>query len=220
MLRIRAGFTLVELLVVIGIISLLISLLLPAVQQVREAARRTRCQDNLRQIGLASIHYEETNRVLPHMQFDGIPEDPDYGFDAGPFVLLMPWLEMGSSFSRLASDQSVFAVQNKEFIEHTPTIFQCPSSSIAQLTNIGDRFGGTSIDGKNSSTCDYAGNAGYVVDIHQGVQFHRFPGPFEFNIPNVSRAYSSADLTDGLSNTILCWESSFGKIRKSLVRRP
>ena len=63
--RLRRGFTLVELLVVIAIIGILVSLLLPAIQKVREAANQAKCKSNLRQLGIAALNFESGNRVLP-----------------------------------------------------------------------------------------------------------------------------------------------------------
>src|SRR5262245_38816439 len=88
--RPRRGFTLVELLVVIAIIGVLVALLLPAVQAAREAARRSQCQNNLRQIGLATQNFHDTNNYLPPLRIAGAEGWASY------WVLIMPYIEQSN----------------------------------------------------------------------------------------------------------------------------
>src|SRR5271155_720985 len=92
----RAGFTLIELLVVIAIIAILIALLVPAVQKVREAAARTQCLNNLKQIGLALHNYESTNKTFPPAETWPAPATGQVSVH----VALLPYVEQGNLYSQ------------------------------------------------------------------------------------------------------------------------
>ncbi|WP_010583681.1 DUF1559 domain-containing protein [Schlesneria paludicola] len=98
----RSGFTLIELLVVIAIIAVLIALLLPAVQQAREAARRTQCKNNLKQLGLAFFNYESTfNQFPPVGTVDNLPA-PRNDYNAHGFIeYLLPYIDQGNLYSQI-----------------------------------------------------------------------------------------------------------------------
>lgn len=125
----RRGFTLIELLVVIAIIAILISLLLPAVQQAREAARRSQCKNNMAQIALATLNYEMAHGVLPPgtVNPDGpIVSEPD-GYHMSWTVQLLPYLDQTPLF--LAVDFSKGAYdQSEEITEASMSVLICPSS--------------------------------------------------------------------------------------------
>src|SRR3954465_8202116 len=105
--RTRNAFTLIELLVVIAIIAILVGLLLPAVQKVREAAARTQCANNLKQIALACHSYESAHGALPPGYLGLIPNERDYDPDenriqhVGLLVYLLPHLEQDALYRRL-----------------------------------------------------------------------------------------------------------------------
>ena len=176
--RRRSGFTLIELLVVIAIIAVLVSLLLPAVQQAREAARRTQCKNNMKQLGLAVHNFEETYSKMPygmlrrdgngfgHPSFGVAPEENRrYAFH----FQLLPYIEQSSLFSWF--DQMNFGNNDKNrlpdgtfgttswegnwFHKQLVTTFLCPSN---QGSNWNESHDPTS--GGRYSRCDYYANAG------------------------------------------------------------
>ena len=126
----RRGFTLIELLVVIAIIAILIALLLPAVQQAREAARRTTCKNNLAQIALAILNYEQQYETLPPGTVNA--EHPvrwdEQGYDFSWTVALLPFLDQYPLFEHYDLTKGVYAPENADVRKASISAYQCPSS--------------------------------------------------------------------------------------------
>jgi prepilin-type N-terminal cleavage/methylation domain-containing protein len=115
----RRAFTLVELLVVIAIIGILIGMLLPAVQSVREAARRTHCQNNEQQIAIAMFNYESSFEKLPYGSL---------GAAEGSWVVwLMPYIEQGNLANRYDQSQRYYEPNNQDVVKNIIPTYQCPS---------------------------------------------------------------------------------------------
>jgi prepilin-type N-terminal cleavage/methylation domain-containing protein/prepilin-type processing-associated H-X9-DG protein len=124
----RRGFTLIELLVVIAIIAILVALLLPAVQQAREAARRSQCRNNLAQISLATLNYEMAHGVIPPgcINPEGpITSTPD-GYHMGWSVQLLPYLDQAPLFEAIDFSKGAYD-QEKVVTEAVMSVFACPS---------------------------------------------------------------------------------------------
>ena len=137
----RSGFTLVELLVVIAIIGILIGMLLPAVQQVREAARRVACQNNIRQIGLAILNYESGNGILPPSGF--LPDKSDGNILEFSWIIrILPFAEGNNVHDQLEFEDATilggehrgYADVNKAALNDSPVpMVICPSSDLEQI---------------------------------------------------------------------------------------
>lgn len=125
----RRGFTLVELLVVIAIIGMLIALLLPAVQAARESARRSQCQNNLKQIGLAFVNYHDVNRYLPPARITkkAATSSTPARFDTGWGVLILPYIEGNTLYTQYRLDKNFYDPENQSVVSRDVGTFHCPS---------------------------------------------------------------------------------------------
>lgn len=129
--RVR-GFTLIELLVVIAIIAILIALLLPAVQQAREAARRTQCRNNLKQLGLALHNYHDVHRAFPSgwIGVDRGRADAHHGITgAGWGIMILPMIEQTSLYQQFNANASISDPVNAALLAAKLPAFRCPSDS-------------------------------------------------------------------------------------------
>lgn len=162
----RKGFTLVELLVVIAIIGMLVGLLLPAVQQAREAARRMQCGNNLKQIGLACMNHESANMKFPSGGWGSTYcGDPDRGFGKGQSgnwaFSLLPYLEQNALFQLGSSTatNSTTTISKKLSAERMNTAisaFICPSRRTAKLFTVSGTYNDSNFSATQGCKGDYA----------------------------------------------------------------
>ena len=172
----RAGFTLIELLVVIAIIAILIALLIPAVQKVREAAARTQCTNNLKQMALAFHNFHDTRKLYPQGGWNpsgASAADVNDRRQFGWSFQILPFIEQDNLFK----STSITTIRRT-----VVPMYYCPSRRLAELYN-------------NHNCIDYAGCAGTATDGANGIVVRGF-------LPVISMAH----VTDGLSNTIMIGE--------------
>ena len=215
-LKVRRGFTLIELLVVIAIIAILIALLLPAVQQAREAARRTQCKNNLKQMGLALHNYHDTMGAFPIGYLDvvgGNAETISTGWAFTAYIL--PYIDQAPLYNQFNFSTTPYAVttpggqavQNQQLVRNKVPSFLCPSDSNPGV--VGNNGGSAATGGGTTgiALCSYMGSNG----AFEGEPCQQNDNPVTVQERNngVLRVNSNVkirDMTDGTSNTFAVGE--------------
>jgi prepilin-type N-terminal cleavage/methylation domain-containing protein/prepilin-type processing-associated H-X9-DG protein len=212
----RTAFTLIELLVVIAIIGILVGLLLPAVQKVRDAAARAQCTNNLKQIGLALHGYHDVNNGFPPGYLDGNTDpnstpDNDVGPGWGWATFLLPYIEQQNVYNQIHFSQGIGSGSNAAVSQLALKVYQCPADAYSQNftvwpTNIVVAHGSyVGCNGWEECFNGASGNpqAGAGADSLAGNYGSAGVGLFWRNSRN-----RVASVTDGLSNTIVVGERS------------
>jgi prepilin-type N-terminal cleavage/methylation domain-containing protein/prepilin-type processing-associated H-X9-DG protein len=195
----RFGFTLIELLVVIAIIAVLIGLLLPAIQKVREAANRASCQNNLHQIGVALHNHHDGQGSFPS-GYRCQPVNPSKADQTAPgwgwAALLLPYVEQGNLAQQIDFNLSVEHSSNLAARTTVVKLYVCPSDRSTGLFTIADKNNNALAQ---AATNSYAASHGIGVDLDE--ELDDFNGLFSRN-----SKVRIADVTDGTSNTIAIGE--------------
>jgi prepilin-type N-terminal cleavage/methylation domain-containing protein len=211
----KAGFTLVELLVVIAIIGILVALLLPAIQAAREAARRSQCQNNLRQLSLAHLNYETARGGLVHMAKFWSDAEYTKGYTAGHYgswnddhgwyVPLMPYVEEAHLKDAGNPDLPLSNLANELVRKAFIPLFACPSDIGLQQNEWGDPQWART----RTNYVVNAGNTTYGQHNVGGCPLATFPVCREFGgAPFIPRKPNRlAKITDGTSNTLMMSEA-------------
>jgi prepilin-type N-terminal cleavage/methylation domain-containing protein/prepilin-type processing-associated H-X9-DG protein len=191
----RRGFTLIELLVVIAIISVLIALLLPAVQSAREAARRIQCSNNLKQIGLGLHNYESVAGAFPPSDIvQGTGNTVTWAGGFSVHARILPLMEQGVAFNALNFYFSHLGAPNTSVVTLSMSTFVCPSD-----VNSGQRTPFPPFTGLNAT----ASVTSYGVNAGDWFVWNGFNPPDSRNAFLVNKSRRIAEFVDGTSNTLL-----------------
>jgi prepilin-type N-terminal cleavage/methylation domain-containing protein/prepilin-type processing-associated H-X9-DG protein len=205
--RKRLGLTLIELLVVIAIIAILIGLLMPAVQKVREASNRASCANNLKQLGLALHHYHGDHGKFPPGAVGPIKGVPPGLKHHGLGTYLLPYVEQDALFRQYRWDVSWFDPPNQPVVNQQLNVWSCPSAEANRL-QVGSVVTVTPPDVflfQGTAACaDYGGM--HRVDAQLLLTGLVDPVSNNFGIFEVNRGTRLAEVLDGTSQTIMLAE--------------
>lgn len=210
-MRRREAFTLVELLIVVAIIGVLVALLLPAVQSAREAARRTTCINNLKQLTLGVHGYHDARHVLPPL-YNGRLDWRSVSFGLETFswrAEILPFIEQRELFKQFDYAQYATDAKSQAAVNVSLTVMSCPSTPRSAPTARGLWFGRSQFnEALTAATTDYTSSEGYIegADCITGSWGEVVRG--EPGDPLTLRAIGFGDVTDGLSNTTLVIEQA------------
>jgi len=215
MVRRRGGFTLIELLVVIAIIGVLVSLLLPAVQQAREAARRTQCKNNLKQIGLALHSYHDTFHRLPISQGMALNAANQNFLQRTWARSILPYIDQANIYNQWNWSLGHAAGTNRALTGTPISVYKCPSSPADTIVTV--TGSGADVNHPDGPTFQ----AGVMEYFGNSVNWD-FPGrPAGANaaevamiqgmIPYHTEGIRFSDVRDGLTNTIMVGEIAGGE---------
>ncbi len=233
----RRGFTLIELLVVIAIIAVLIALLLPAVQSAREAARRSQCVNNLKQVALAALNFESTYSNLPPGNGPcGTAEAPTTstcGGRATPLALVLQYVENSAVYSafNFQINLNVFGPTAENFTAQTAIVssFVCPSDPVAQKMDGIIAYANYVASTGNTASSEFGSAFAFQEPLTERLGIFNFqidrtsprflPGQTTVN-PKYREAIGAvklAQITDGTSNTAMFSETRRGKSAASTL---